>query len=89
MTNGKKIAIGVAALVLSLPVLAAGGMVAMMGPNNAIGILMYGYPQMDEGQLQVGSKMPVVALTDPDGKPLSMDGLGQDRPLVLIFGSYT
>ena len=54
-----------------------------------VGAMQYGLPQLHRGSLSVGDPMPDVTLTDYDGKPFRLADLGVDRPLVLIFGSYT
>ena len=67
----------------------AGCIVFYMGPRNVIGILTYGQ-QAREGDLMVGDVAPEVMLVDLDGsssRPLA--GWVGDRPLVLVFGSFT
>lgn len=71
-------------------ILAVIGLVTWMGgPRNVIGFLQYG-GQVREGSLQVGDAAPIVPVVALDGstpRPLS-DWIGQ-RPLVLVFGSFT
>jgi len=67
---------------------ALAGVVAWIGPRNVVGMLRY--DQRREGTLQVGDRAPDVTLVALDGKtPVRIaDAIG-DRPLVLIFGSFT
>ena len=79
----KKILLAVIVLVL----LAAGVMVAKIGPRNVIGMLRY--DQRREGDLKVGDRAPDALLVALDGKarqPLLELGA---KPTVLIFGSFT
>ncbi|MGB8541915.1 MAG: hypothetical protein WCD49_09800 [Candidatus Acidiferrales bacterium] len=81
-----------AALIL-LAVLAIGyGVLShfMGGPRDVYGFLRYALPQWHRGDLHVGDRAPDVPLMSLNGQTqfhLS-DRIGQ-RPLVLIFGSYT
>jgi hypothetical protein len=62
----------------------------MGGPRDVYGFLRYALPQWHRGDLHVGDRAPDVPLMSLDGQTqfhLS-DRIGQ-RPLVLIFGSYT
>jgi hypothetical protein len=62
--------------------------VVMMGPRNIIGMLRY--DQRKEGPLKVGEKAPDVALVALDGvSPVRLADHVGDKPLVIIFGSYT
>jgi hypothetical protein len=59
-----------------------------IGPRNVIGMLRY--DQREEGTLQVGHAAPDVSLVALDGRtrvPLAAS-MG-DKPLILVFGSYT
>ena len=80
----KKIAIGVGLAVLA--VVAYG--VFSFGPRNIIGMLRY--DQREEGKLKVGDTAPDVELLSLDGKtPFALkDSIG-NKPLVLVFGSFT
>lgn len=81
----KKILIGIGALA----VLAVAGFTYMIGgPRNLIGMLRY--DQREEGKLKVGDLAPDVLLVALDGKtPVRLaDSIG-DKPLVLVFGSFT
>jgi hypothetical protein len=74
--------------VLGLAVLgAAGYMVAMIGPRNIVGRLRY--DQRHAGTLKVGDQAPDVTLTGLDGAPRRLLAGSGDRPVVLVFGSYT
>jgi hypothetical protein len=58
-------------------------------PRFVVGILTYGQ-QAREGTLQVGDAAPAVTVHDLDG--VTAHALGDwigERPLVLIFGSFT
>jgi hypothetical protein len=77
-------------IVFALVVVAAAiGFVAMIGPRNLIGYIMYG-GQAREGNLKVGDLAPDVALVALDGvtsRTLS-EWIGPS-PLVIVFGSFT
>ena len=69
-------------------VLAAGTtMVVMMGPRNAIGMLLY--DQRKEGRYKVGDQAPDVALIGLDGAPVQLASRFGTKPTVIIFGSFT
>ena len=73
---------------LALVVIAAAGMAWMIGPSNIIGMLRYDTRR--EGDFKVGDRAPDVALAKLDGAGQQrMSALIGDRPLVLIFGSFT
>lgn len=76
--------IGAGLVVLGLAVAA----MVVIGPRNLWGMLLY--DQRRDGDLQVGDQAPDVELTALDGttRVRLSDRIGQ-RPLVLIFGSYT
>lgn len=81
-----------AALIL-LAVLALGyGVLShfMGGPRDVYGFLRYALPQWHRGDLQVGNRAPNVPLMSLDGQTQFHlnDRIGE-RPLVLVFGSYT
>ena len=60
------------------------------GPRDVYGFLRYALPQWHGGNLHAGDRAPDVPLMSLDGQTkfhLS-DRIGQ-RPLVLVFGSYT
>jgi hypothetical protein len=59
-----------------------------LGPRNVIGMLRY--DQRQEGRLKVGDRAPDVALVAPDGKtPVRLSEFIGNRPLILLFGSFT
>ena len=69
--------------------IAVGWIVVSIGPRNIIGILTYGR-QAREGSLRVGDRAPLVSLVDLDGTTLKgLDAWIGDKPLVLVFGSFT
>ena len=71
-----------------LAVVAAAVFVISVGPRNVIGMLRYDTRR--EGKLKVGDRAPDVTLVSLDGKqPVSLLGGKRDRPLVLVFGSFT
>jgi hypothetical protein len=73
---------------LALVVIAAAGMAWVIGPSNIVGMLRYDTRR--EGDFKVGDRAPDVALTKLDGGGQQrMSALIGDRPLVLIFGSFT
>ncbi|MDI1429158.1 hypothetical protein [Polyangium sorediatum] len=84
MTRTKKALIAVGAL------LVAGGaaFVGWMGPRNVIGMLRY--DQREEGQLKVGEAAPDVEMVAlAEGRREKLSAYLGDKPLVLIFGSFT
>jgi hypothetical protein len=62
----------------------------MGGPRDVYGFLRYALPQWHRGDLHVGNRAPDVPLMSLDGQTKFQlsDRIGQ-RPLVLVFGSYT
>jgi hypothetical protein len=80
----KKILLVVLALVLG----GAAFVVARMGPRNVIGMLRY--DQRQEGKLRLGDRAPDVALVALDGQtPMPLASLIGEKPLILVFGSFT
>jgi len=80
----KKILIGLGAVLL----LAASAVAWMIGPRNIIGMLLY--DQRREGRLVVGDAAPDVALASIDGgSAVQLASLMREKPLVLVFGSFT
>jgi hypothetical protein len=61
--------------------------VVKIGPRNLIGLLRY--DQRHAGKLRVGDRAPDVTLTGLDGAPRQLLAGSGDRPLILVFGSYT
>ena len=59
-------------------------------PKDAYGMVRYAFPHMHRGTLKVGSDAP-------DARIVALDGVNRfhirerthDRPLVLVFGSFT
>jgi len=75
-------------LLVAIVVLAAGVMVAKIGPRNVIGMLRY--DQRRQGDLNVGDRAPDALLVSLGGRrnvPLLRERGG--KPLVLLFGSFT
>lgn len=62
----------------------------MGGPRDVYGFLRYALPQWHRGDLRVGDRAPDARLLTLDGQSTFQlrDHIGQ-RPLVLVFGSYT
>jgi len=80
----KKVILGVLAAV----VLAAIVIVSRIGPRNVYGMLRY--DQRREGNLSVGDRAPDATLVALDGRsPVSVLDGDLQKPLVLVFGSYT
>lgn len=81
------LAIGVAVLLLA----GFGVAVYLAGsPKDAYGMLRYAVWQMSSGEVQVGDPAPDAEVLALDGATRFRlrDRLGE-RPLVLVFGSYT
>ena len=82
--NGKRSLLALGALAL------CGGAVAvgMIGPRNVIGMLRYDTRR--EGKLAVGDLAPDVTLLPlSGGAPQNLRARLTDRPLVIVFGSFT
>lgn len=80
----KKILLAVSGLILLL----AGGAAYMIGPRNIVGLLFY--DQRREGAFHVGDKAPDVVLGTLDGsREVHLAEFIGDKPLVLVFGSFT
>jgi len=62
--------------------------VVRISPRFIIGILTYGR-QAREGSLQVGAPAPAVSLVGMDGATVEPAEWIGDKPLVLVFGSFT
>jgi hypothetical protein len=84
-------ALRVLGLVAGLALVAAlaleGGKLYRMGPRDYFGMMRY--DQREQGELKVGDPAPDVVLTALDGRSVHLRERIGDRPLVLIFGSYT
>lgn len=76
-------------IVLVVLAVAVGATVVfMIGPRNIIGMLRY--DQRREGPLKVGEKAPDIAMVALDGvSPVHLKDHMGEKPLVIIFGSYT
>ncbi len=73
---------------IGLIAVAAGGVMAwQIGPSNIIGMLLY--DQRREGKLEVGDVAPDVVLAKLDGGEARLSEHIGERPLVVIFGSFT
>jgi hypothetical protein len=80
------------AIVLAgLAVAAFIGLSVMAGsPRDAYGMVRYALPHMHRGTLKVGSDAPDARLVALDGAShFHIRERTHDRPLVLIFGSFT
>ena len=67
--------------------LAAGFMVAKIGPRNIIGMIRY--DQRRQGDLKVGDRAPDALLVSLAGKREIPLLTARTKPLVLVFGSFT
>jgi hypothetical protein len=76
-------------VVVALLLVGAGAFVVYsIGPRNVIGMLRY--DQREEGRLRVGDAAPDVELVALDGvSTVRLHDAARQRPLVLVFGSYT
>jgi hypothetical protein len=83
----KKIVVRAVLAVVAVAVAAGAFMVYRIGPRNVWGMLRY--DQRRDGDLRVGDRAPDVVLTALDGSPVRLRDRIGERPLVLIFGSYT
>jgi hypothetical protein len=72
---------------VGIVLLVAAYFVWRIGPRNIIGMLRY--DQRREGSLKVGDAAPDVALVALDGGEQRLSAVIGQRPLVLIFGSFT
>jgi len=71
----------------ALVVLAAGLMVAKIGPRNIIGMIRY--DQRRAGDLKVGDRAPDALLVSLAGRREVPLLAARTKPLVLVFGSFT
>ncbi len=84
MKTWKKVVLGLVAVADA----AAAFLVWKIGPRNVIGMLRY--DQREEGTLLVGHAAPDVSLVALDGRTrVSLAASMGDKPLVVVFGSYT
>ncbi|MBK8178184.1 MAG: hypothetical protein IPK67_04685 [Planctomycetes bacterium] len=74
---------------VGIPVLAAAVFVqTQIGWSNLLGMLRYDTRR--EGDLKLGDRAPAVVLHDPeDGAPVHLFDTPLERPVVLVFGSFT
>ena len=88
MTRSWKWALG---SVLGLLVLGFAGLSFMAGsPKDVYGLVRYALPHMHRGKLHAGDDAPDVRLLALDGSShFHLRERTGNRPLVLIFGSYT
>jgi len=88
MTRSWKWALG---SVLGLLVLGFAGLSFMAGsPKDVYGLVRYALPHMHRGKLHPGDDAPDVRLLALDGSTrFHLRERTGNRPLVLIFGSYT
>lgn len=83
MKRKKVVVAGIVVLFASLA-----GVVGWMGPRNVIGMIRY--DQREEGRLRAGDAAPDVELFALSGeKREKLSAHVGDKPLVLIFGSFT
>ena len=69
-------------------VLAVTALFWVIGPRNVFGMLRY--DQRREGNLRVGVPAPDVSLVSLDGRtPVRIASAIGEKPLVIVFGSYT
>lgn len=60
------------------------------GPKDALYMVRYAFPHMRLGSLKVGDQAPDAALMALDGSTrFHIRERTADRPLVLVFGSFT
>ena len=86
--NTRRVVRRVVLVLLALIVIAAAGMAWMIGPSNIIGMLRYDTRR--EGEFKVGDRAPDVVLTKLDGSGTQrLSALIGDKPLAIIFGSFT
>jgi hypothetical protein len=80
-----------AGILAAIVIMAFIGLSVMAGsPKDAYGMVRYALPHMHRGTLKVGSDAP-------DARIVALDGVSRfhirerthDRPLVLVFGSFT
>ena len=88
MRSRKRIAALVASIGGGILVLGAAFMAWQIGPKNIIGMLRY--DQRQDGALRVGDPAPDAELVALDGATrVHLLDRGANRPIVLIFGSFT
>ena len=77
--------------ILAIVVVAFAGLSFMAGsPRDVYGLVRYALPHMHRGKLHLGEDAPDVRLLALDGSNhFHLRERTGNRPLVLIFGSYT
>jgi hypothetical protein len=80
----KKVLLGLA---IAIAILAALATWQMGGPKNVLGMIRY--DQRQEGKLRVGDSAPDVELVALDGSHRRLKEFAGEKPLILIFGSFT
>jgi len=87
MATGKRRILKVLALILALGALSAWGYYEAL---KRAWIRYNAYDIRTEGSLQVGDLAPELELASADGGgPRRLSDLYREKPLVLVFGSYT
>jgi hypothetical protein len=85
--NKKALALGFGVVLVA----ALGGVLGFIGPSNVIGMIRY--DQREEGALRIGDQAPDIALfqpsSDEQASKTKISAYIGDKPLVLIFGSFT
>ena len=78
-------------VVLVLAVVAIGALSYMAGsPKDALYMVRYAFPHMHRGTLKVGDDAPDARLLALDGQTrFHIRERTHERPLVLVFGSFT
>jgi hypothetical protein len=85
MRTWKKVLLALLAAIAAI----VGFFVWKVGPRNAYGLARYG-TQRREGYLAVGQPAPGVSLVALDGRTrVDLARWIGEKPLVLVFGSYT
>ena len=69
--------------------LVCGLAIVIMGPTDSFGWLRYGLPYRTDSGLEVGDPAPDLLLSGMDGNRFRLKERMSERPLVVVFGSYT
>lgn len=62
---------------------------AVLPSCGAVGFMRYGLTQGNPGSLHPGDSAPDIALVNTDGETVHLHDFVGERPLVMIFGSFT